>query len=154
MNIMSENHLLSKCLMFPFSRILSPVSRLLSHVFCLTSPVSLLMSPFSRFLSHVICLTSPVAFLLSHVSLLTSSVSCLLSHISCLHLLSNVSCLMPKKYQTWTQLMPKSVLKLSTINTWKCAKIPKLFAINAGKCAKKASNYHLKVCHNFKIVNN
>ena len=65
-------------------RVLSPVSRLHSHVSCHTSSVS-------RLLCHVSCLTSPVSCLVSHVSCVTSLVSPLWSHVSCLT--SSVSCL-------------------------------------------------------------
>ena len=66
------------------SMVTSPVSSLLSHVFCLTPPVS-------RLLSNVSCNTSPVSSLMSHISCLTSAVSCFLFPVSCLT--SHVSCL-------------------------------------------------------------
>ena len=95
--------------------LLSPVSQLLSHIFCLMSPltfpvsVSVLMSPVSQFLSHcllsivsiltshllshVSSLMSPISHLLSPVSHLLSPDSVLLSHVKCL--LSLNSCLLP-----------------------------------------------------------
>ena len=79
------------------SRLLSPVSSPMSHIYCIISPVS-------RLLSHVSCLMYPVSCILSHVYCLTSSVlrqlsnipsliSSLLSPVSCL--LTPVSCLLP-----------------------------------------------------------
>ena len=91
-------YLLSQCLISPFSRLLS-----LSEVSCLTTclltHISRVMSSISRLLSHVsrrtppVCLTSPVS-LMSYASCL-SHISCR-SHIFCrshFYFLSYVSCL-------------------------------------------------------------
>ena len=149
------------CLTSPVSRLLShvscltsPVSHLLSHISCLTFHVP-------RLLSHVSCLTvtSPVSSLLSHISCLishgfrlTSSVFCLMSPFTCLLycvlslFLYTIPQWLVSQLVEWREVMPEvmggpgwclffpsalKIPKLSAINAWNSAKLPKFSAINS-----------------------
>ena len=102
--------------MAPVSCIMSLLWCLLYDVFCIMSPVSCLLSCVSSIMSHT-CFSDLVAQLVEPQEVLLEVIG------------SN---------PVWCLFFPSvlKIHKLSAINAWKSAKIPKSYTIDAWKCPK------------------